>query len=190
MSTNTRSMMTVADLEVMPDDCNRYELMEGEIFVSLPPGLTHQRALGNLLYLLQNYLRKNPIGEVFTTPGVTFDQFNSVIPDITYSSNERMAEIAPGEHIAGAPNLMVEFVSPGSRNAKRDRVLKRRVYGKQCVQEYWIVDPLKRSVEVYRLSEESLELVVALTGNEELVSPLLPGLTIPLISIFGAQTKK
>jgi Uma2 family endonuclease len=187
MTTHTQHMMTVADLELMPDDLNRYELMEGEIFVSPPPSLTHQRALGNLLYILLNYLIKNPLGEVFTTPGVTFDQHNSVIPDITYSSNARMAEIAPGEHIAGAPELMVEFVSPGSRNAKRDRVLKRRVYGNQGVQEYWIVDPFKRSVEVYRLHEDSLELLVTLLDKDEINTPLLPGLDIPVVTIFGTQ---
>ena len=189
MSTHTQPVMTVADLELMPDDLNRYELMEGEIFVSPPPGLTHQRALGNLLYILLNYLNKNPLGEVFTTPGVTFDQHNSVIPDITYSSNARMADIAPGEHISGAPDLMIEFVSPGSRNAKRDRVLKRRVYGKQGVLEYWIIDPRKRSVELYRLHESSLELSFTLLDGDEIITPLLPGLAIPVSSIFGFSTK-
>ena len=179
-------MLTVADLDLMPDDLNRYELMEGEIFVSPPPGLTHQRVVGNLLSTLHNYLSGNPLGEVFTTPGVTFDQFNSVIPDITYSSNERMSEIAPGEHIAGAPELMVEIVSPGSRNSRRDRVLKRQVYGKQGVQEYWIVDPLKRSVEIFRLVDSMLEPFATLQIGDEFSSPLLPGLTIPLESIFGA----
>jgi len=190
MSTHSQSMMTVADLELMPDDLNRYELMEGEIVVSPPPGLTHQRALGNLLHVLLNYLDEHPIGEVFTTPGVTFDQFNSVIPDITYSSNARMAEIGRGEHIAGAPELMIEFVSPGNRNARRDRVLKRRVYGKQGVHEYWIVDPLKRTVEVYGLRENSLDLLVTLQSDDEISTPLLPGLAIPLVKIFGASAEK
>lgn len=181
--------MTVADLALMPDDLNRYELMEGVIVVSPPPGLTHQRALGNLLYIVMNYLIKNPVGEIFTTPGVTFDQHNSVIPDITYSSNERMADIAPGEHIAGAPELMIEFVSPGSTNSKRDRVLKRRVYGTHSVEEYWIVDPAKRTVEVYRLKKNSLELLITLSDNDEISTPLLPGLVIPIVTIFGKRAE-
>jgi Uma2 family endonuclease len=190
MSTHTQPLLTVADLELMPDDLNRYELMEGEIFVSPPPGLTHQRALGNLLTILNIYLARNRIGEVFTTPGVTLDQFNSVIPDITYLSHERMEKIASGEHITGAPELMIEFVSPGSKNARRDRVLKRQVYGRHGVQEYWIVDPRKRRIEVYQLREHALELLTTLFETDEITSPLLPGLNIPLIKIFSVMSEK
>jgi Uma2 family endonuclease len=178
-------MLTVADLELMPDDFNRYELMEGEIVVSPPSGLTHQRALGNLLTILNNFLAKNPIGEVFTAPGVTFDQHNSVIPDITYLSHARLAEIVARDHIEGAPELMIEFVSPGSKNARRDRVLKRNVYGKQGVQEYWIIDPAKRTVEIYRLRTNALEHVMSLSDEDKITTPLLPSLALPVGSIFG-----
>ena len=190
MSTHTQPVMTVADLELMPDDLNRYELMEGEIFVSPPPGLTHQDALGNLLCILHDFLIKNSFGKVFTTPGVTLDQFNSVIPDIIYLSHARLAEIALGEYITGAPELMIEVVSPGSKNARRDRVLKRQTYAKYGVQEYWIVDPLKRSVEIYRLRENSLELFVTLLDEDQITTSLLPGLAIPANTLFDTQDEE
>ena len=101
-----------------------------------------------------------------------------------------MEDIAPGEHISGAPELMIEFVSPGNRNARRDRVLKRRVYGNQGVQEYWIVDPPKRSVEVYRLRDNSLDLFASLSDEDDITTPLLPSLAIPLAAIFGRLIKK
>ena len=186
MSMHTQPLLTVADLELMPDDFNRYELMEGVIVVSPPPGLTHQRALGNLLTILNIFLSKHPIGEVFTTPGVTFNQHNSVIPDITYLSHARLAEVVSRDHIEGPPELMIVFVSPGSTNARRDRVLKRQVYGKQGIQEYWIVDPRKRTVEIYRLHKNSLELVISLSDEDRITTPLLPSLAIPVSSVFGS----
>lgn len=187
MSTHTQPMLTVADLELMPDDFNRYELMEGEIVVSRTPGLTHQDVLANLLNILMNYLAQHPEGKAYVNPGVIFDNFNSVIPDIAFVSRSRRKEIASGKHITGAPELVVEIVSPGAKNARRDRVMKRQVYGRHGVQEYWIVDPLKRSVEVYRTRENSLELLVTLLDEDEITSPLLPGLAIPTYRIFGPQ---
>ena len=186
MSTHIQPLLTSADLEIMPDDENRYELMEGELIVSRAPSLTHQRVLGNLLNVFKNYLAQNPAGEVFATPGVIFDELNSAIPDIAFVSRERGALIASGERITGAPELMVEIVSPGSENARRDRVVKRQVYGKHGVLEYWIVDPENRTVEVYRVRQRSLELCVTLLGQDELTSSLLPQLSFPVAKIFRA----
>ena len=186
MSTHIQPLLTIADLEIMPDDENRYELMEGELIVSRAPGLSHQRVLGNLLTLINNYLAQESLGEVFATPGVIFDELNSAIPDIAFVSRERGALIASGERITGAPELMVEIVSPGSENARRDRVVKRQVYGKHGVLEYWIVDPERRTVEVYRVHQKSLELFATLVGQDEITSPLLPHLSFPVSKIFSA----
>jgi Uma2 family endonuclease len=186
MSTHIQPLLTIADLEIMPDDENRYELMEGEVIVSRAPSLTHQRVLGNLFNVLKNYLAQTPSGEVFATPGVIFDEFNSAIPDIAFVSRERSALTASGERIMGAPELMVEIVSPGSENARRDRVVKRQVYGKHGVREYWIVDPERLTVEIYRVHQKSLELFATLVDQDELTSPLLPHLGFPVASIFRA----
>jgi Uma2 family endonuclease len=186
MSTHIQPLLTIADLEIMPDDENRYELMEGELIVSRAPSLTHQRVLGNLLNVLKNYLAQNPLGEVFATPGVIFDELNSAIPDLAFVSRERGALVASGERITGAPELMIEIVSPGSENARRDRVVKRQIYGKHGVREYWIVDPERRTVEVYRAHQKSLELFATLVDQDEITSPLLPQLGFTVASLFSA----
>jgi Uma2 family endonuclease len=190
MSVHAESMLTVTDLELMPDDLNRYELVEGEILVSRSPGLTHQEVLANLLNILMNYLAQHPEGKAYVNPGVIFDNFNSVIPDIAFVSSSRRKAIASGMHITGAPDLVVEIVSPGAENARRDRVVKRQVYGRYGVQEYWIVDPLKRSVDVYRMLESSLELFVTFSHDNEITSPLFPGLAIPAYRLFDIQDEE
>jgi Uma2 family endonuclease len=187
MSAHAESMLTVVDLELMPDDLNRYELVEGEILVSRSPGLTHQDVLANLLTILINHLQIHPEGKAYLNPGVILDNHNSVIPDLAFVSGSRLKEIASGKHITGAPDLVIEIVSPGNENARRDRVLKRKVYGAYGVQEYWIVDPLDKCVEIYRLRENTLELLITFSQDEEITSPLLPNLVIPAYRIFDSH---
>src|SRR5215210_727231 len=107
MSAKIEPLLTIADLDAMPDDDNRYELFEGELFVSRAPSLSHQRVLINLATLIKNYLEQNPIGEVLPTPGVIFDDLNGAIPDIVFISNQQVSNIGTGERIMGAPELMV-----------------------------------------------------------------------------------
>ena len=184
MSTRIEPLFTVADLEIMPEDDNRYELIEGELIVSRTPTLTHQGLIRDFTFILQTFLNQNLIGEIFSTPGVIFDEFNSVIPDLIFISYERKAEIASGGHVMGAPELMIEIVSPGKENSRRDRIVKRQTYAKFGVREYWVVDPQSRSIEVYRLQEQSLELVAKLTDGDHLISSVLPGFTCEVSSIF------
>lgn len=185
MSTRIHPLMTVEDLLALPDDDNRYELIEGELIASRNPALKHQRILINLATALKIYLDQNPIGEVFPNPGVIFDKHNSVIPDVVFLTREQLARVGSEPHVHEAPALAVEIVSPGRENARRDRVMKLQVYGKFGVGEYWIVDPEARSVEIYRLKEGALALVAALTGDDELTSPALPGFGCRLDRIFG-----
>jgi Uma2 family endonuclease len=74
MATKIEPLMTVADLEAMPEDGNRYEVIEGELFVSRAPGLTHQQVSTNILVYIRNFLDKNPIGKVFPTPGLILSE--------------------------------------------------------------------------------------------------------------------
>ena len=187
MSTQIHPVLTVDDLDALPDDDNRYELVEGELLVSRAPSLTHQRISGNIFACLWTYLSQNPIGEVITTPGVIFDEHNAVIPDLVYMSRETAAAVASGKHITGAPDLAVEVVSPGAEGARRDRSLKRQVYSKNGVKEYWIADPERRTVEVYRLQNQILEPAATLTIEDALTSPLLPGLRCSVRDIFPAE---
>ncbi|MDQ3755410.1 MAG: Uma2 family endonuclease [Acidobacteriota bacterium] len=187
MSAITEPILTVDDLDLMPDDGNRYELLEGEIYVSRAPSLTHQRILGNLLTLLKNYLDQHPHGEAFATPGVIFDPSNGVIPDIVFISNQLGDRLGASERITEAPELVIEIISPGKENARRDRVVKRRVYAKHGVKEYWIIDPEAETLEIYRAERHKLAHTVTLQDEDVIATPLLPGFTCAVSKIFGKR---
>src|SRR5437870_1781044 len=158
MATHIEPLLTIADLDSMPDDGNRYELIEGELFVSCSPSLPHQTVSGNFFRSVDGYLIQNPIGRIWTTPGVIFSEYSGVIPDLVYVSHERRAEIASGDRVMGSPDLVIEIVSPGAENERLDRLVKRQLYGKHGVKEYWIVDFQKRTIDVYVLQGQMLQL--------------------------------
>jgi Uma2 family endonuclease len=184
MATKIEPLMTVTDLEAMPEDGNRYEVIEGELFVSCAPGLTHQQISGNIHYLIRSYLEEKAIGLVITTPGLILTQLSGVIPDIVFFRHERSQDIISGERLTGAPDLVVEILSPGTENIRRDRIAKRQLYARHGVAEYWMVDPEKLAVEVYRLQNGSLELFATLSDEDELNSPFLPGFSCATAAIF------
>jgi Uma2 family endonuclease len=174
--------LTIADVESMPEDGNRYELIEGELFVSRAPSLSHQDIVLRLLFAIQKYLELHPIGRVWPGPGVIFSDFSGVIPDVVFISNERLTEIASGDRVAGAPDLIIEVLSPGAENAHRDRQAKRQLYRKYGVREYWLVDAQKRAIEVYR--SQRFRLAATRGVKDQLTSPILPGFECPVREIF------
>src|ERR671923_283430 len=99
MSTHIEPLLTNADLECLPDDGNRYELIEGELHVSTAPDLIHQRTCKRILIAFEKHLEQNPIGEIMFGVGVIFSDYDGVIPDLVYLSNDRRDEIATGERI-------------------------------------------------------------------------------------------
>ena len=177
-------LLTVADLDSMPDDGNRYEIIDGELFVSRSPSLEHQRVSGNIFLTFGFFLRDNPIGEIISTPGVIFSDHSAVIPDLVYVSQERRQEIAAGRHITGAPDLVIEIVSPGGENEHRDRFAKRQLYSKYGVKEYWLVLLDTRAVEIQVLEEGILKPQRKFEERDELFSALLPGFSCKVASIF------
>jgi len=185
MATHIEPLLTIADLDSMPDDGNRYELIEGELFVSCSPSLTHQSVAGNIFISVTTYLIENPIGKIWMTPGVIFSESSGVIPDLVYVSNERCAEIASGDRVRGAPDLAIEIVSPGVENERRDRLAKRQLYGKYGVKEYWIVDFQTRTIEVYVLQGQRLQHQSLLTAKDEITSSVLPGYSYRVETIFA-----
>src|SRR6267142_7102323 len=184
MTTKIEPRMTIADLEAMPDDGNRYEIIEGELFVSCSPGLTHQIVLGNIVFLIRTYLEQNPIGTVVFTPGLILSEYSGVIPDIVAFSHECASKIISGERLTGPPDLVVEILSPGSENTRRDRVAKLQLYARHGVPEYWILDPSKRVLEVYRAHDTSLQLTATLQNEDELTTAALPGFSCVVGEIF------
>lgn len=178
-------LVTIDDLHAMPEDGQQYEVIEGELFVSRAPGLSHQRISRNLMTVLDTYLIQNPIGEVIATPGVIFSKYSAVIPDILFMTHQRRNEIVSGEQVAGAPELMIEILSFSAvENVRRDRIVKRQLYAKYGVAEYWIVDSENRTLEIYRLQATVLELMATLTDQNVLTSPLFPGFECQVTSLF------
>ncbi|MGZ8842206.1 MAG: Uma2 family endonuclease [Pyrinomonadaceae bacterium] len=176
--------MTVDDLDAMPEDGNRYEVIEGELFVSRAPGLPHQIITGNILHQFMNYLDENPIGRIVSTPGLILSRHSGVIPDLVFYSHARGDEIIWNERLNAAPEIVIEILSAGRENISRDRVTKRRLYAKHGVSEYWIVDSENRSIEIYRVAGESLDLATLLRNDDQVTSPVLPGFSCPLAKIF------
>ena len=185
MSARIEPLMTVDDLEAMPEDGNRYEVIEGELFVSCAPGLTHQIVTSNIIRVFGKYLDEHPIGVIVPTPGLILDLYSGVIPDLVFFSHERGNEIIGNERLNAAPELVMEILSPGRQNLARDRVAKRQLYGKHGVREYWIIDTDNSAIEVYDLLDDLLELRVVLHADDEITSPLLPGFKCPVAGFFA-----
>jgi Uma2 family endonuclease len=183
MAAKLEPILTIADLDAMPEDGNRYELIEGELFVSRAPSLVHQEIITNLLFAFTGYLREKPIGSVWPGAGVIFSDFSGVIPDVVYVSRERRREIVRGGRISGAPDLIVEVLYPGPENERRDRQAKRQLYRKYGVKEYWVIDPDKLVIQVYRTSK--LRLVATLGVRDEITTHLMPGFRCSVAEIFG-----
>ena len=183
MSTRINPTLTVADLAALPDDSNRYELIEGDLLVSRAPHLVHQVVLSNLLFVLREYLQSNPIGRIIPEIGVFLSEEDAVIPDLSFVTADRFYRIIDGGKLVEAPDLVIEILSSGAENERRDRVVKRHLYGKHGVKEYWIVNWESGTVEQYELKESGLELRASLEEGE-LTSPLLPGFKVSVARLF------
>jgi len=181
-----KHILTVDDWEAMPHgDGKRYEIIEGELFVSRSPGLTHQVVLANVITLFVLFLEKNPIGAFLPEVGVILSKFSAVIPDLVILLKEQHDTIITNDRLTGPPALVIEIVSPGAANSRRDRVDKLRLYSKHVVSEYWIVDPRKLTVDQYVSHGSSLKLSQTLQREEErLSSVVIPGFSCLLSQIF------
>ena len=186
MASRIEPLLTVADLDAFPeDDGNRYELIEGELFVSRAPGIPHQRVLLNLEIALSDYLKAHPVGILVPGAGAIFSDYDAVIPDLAFVRNERWDQVVTGEKFTGALDLVIEILSPGTQNRQRDLSAKRQLYGKYGVQEYWIVDSENQEVLVLHLQGQTLEDIATLKSDDELTSPLLAGLRLKVSTIFN-----
>ncbi|MBD2198857.1 MULTISPECIES: Uma2 family endonuclease [Calothrix] len=168
---------TTADLELFAGDRkNRYEIIDGELFVTRSPHWEHQAVCINIGTVLKIWSDETGLGQPAIAPGIIFSDADNVIPDVVWASNERLESLLDeAGHLTGAPELVVEVLSPGEKNEKRDRESKLKLYSVQGVQEYWICDRIQKKVEVYRREQAILKLAYTLFSEDELTSPLLPG---------------
>lgn len=185
MTTTVR--WTTADLEAFPDTWNgtRYEIIDGELYVSAQPSLEHQFAGTVLTASLFNWSQRTGHGLPFWAPGLIFADDDNVVPDLIWLSHRRLrtARGADGK-LHEAPELAVEILSPGTSNERRDREIKLKLYGRRGVDEYWLVDPIRRSVERFRREGSALRHVATLRDTDTLESPLLPGFSVAVGSLF------
>jgi len=177
--------LTYDDFVLFPDDGQRHELIDGEHHVTPSPNMGHQRVLGTLHGLIWSYLQTHPIGEVFLAPfDVVLSMLDVVEPDLLYLSHDRAAKALTPDNVKGAPELVVEVASKGTR--RRDETIKRRLYERAGVSEYWLVDPTMDAIRVYRREGTRFgrPLELSREAGDVLTTPLLPGLALLLTRIF------
>ena len=185
MSAASALRLTNADLEAMPEDGNRYEVIDGGLFVSGPPSFSHQTILVNIGVAFTDYLRAHPIGRIAPGVGLIFDDYNGVIPDLVFATHERMRKTLMSGRFYAAPEIVIEILSPGASNARRDRHVKLSLYAARGVGEYWIVDPENRGVEIHRRDEAGdLVFIQSVRQSDELTCALLSGFGIRVDTLF------
>jgi Uma2 family endonuclease len=177
--------LTYDDLRRLPDDGRRHELIDGAEFVTPSPTVRHQRISGRLYLALANWLASHPVGEVYYAPvDVVLSPHDVVVPDLLYLSHARAADVLTDPAVCGMPELLVEILSPGTRH--RDRTLKQALYDRAGVTEYWLVDPARDAVRILRRVDDALTVAADLESPRDvLTTPLLPGLEVPLSTVFG-----
>jgi Uma2 family endonuclease len=184
MSINIR--FTTADVEALPDhlDDTRYELIDGELLMARQPHWEHQAVSLALAAALRDWSRRTGLGWANIAPGVVFSSEDDVAPDVVWISRERQTQALRDGKLYAAPELVVEVLSPGATNERRDRDLKLKLYAREGVDEYWLVDWRAQTIAVYRRTEAGFGLVATLTDADDLTSPLLPGFRLPVRELW------
>ena len=184
-SSHFDARLTYEELARMPDDGLRHEIIDGVHFVTPSPSRRHQILLRRLLLAIGGYLEMNPdVGEVYTAPFDTvFTPWDVVEPDLLVVTAEQL-NILTDANVQGAPALVVEILSPGTK--QRDLGVKKDLFGRGGVREYWIIDPDTNTVSIYRRADgDSFPVVQSLPDDAAaLETPLLPGFSLPLEKLF------
>jgi Uma2 family endonuclease len=178
---------TISDLEQLPSgDGNRYEIVDGELYVSKQPHYYHQQVCFRMAMLLGAWSTQAALGEVNFAPGVIFSVEDAVAPDLIWISNTRLASALNRDgKLHEAPELVVEVLSAGKENERRDRDIKLKLYSRRGVLEYWLIDWRARCIEVYRSDGAQLIPAGTLYGGEVLETSLLPGFSCQVESLFA-----
>ncbi|MDZ7262340.1 MAG: Uma2 family endonuclease [candidate division KSB1 bacterium] len=174
---------TYQDYCALPDDRMRYEIINGELFMTPAPTTTHQRISRNLEAILWDFIEENNLGEIFYAPyDVVFSNEDVMQPDLVFVSKENSGIITE-DNIQGAPDLIVEITSPTTE--RMDRLEKKVTYERFGVKEYWIVDSKKNLIEVWTLLGVKFKKYGVFSQHDILTSPLLKGLAIELNRVFA-----
>jgi Uma2 family endonuclease len=186
MAPQTSTRITYEDYLALPDDGRHYELIEGELVLNPTPITRHQWIAGNIYYAIRNYFEDHHIGKTFMAPlDVVLADDVVLQPDVMVILRERFSIIGE-KNIQGAPNIVVEVLSDGTR--KWDETVKRKLYERYGVDEYWIVDPVIEVVKIYRRSGVSFVRAAEISTESggDITSPLLPEFALDVKLVFEA----
>lgn len=178
---------TTRDLEVLPqNEWTTYEIIDGELFVTSSPHRRHQRTIGKLYRALDEWSDQSGLGEPIIDAGLILSEADNVIADLVWASKETVAayEDETG-HLTCVPELVIEVLSFGKDDVRRDREAKLKLYSIQGAQEYWIADRRSKQLEIYRRNNAQLTLNETLGISDTLTSPLLPAFACPVEQLFS-----
>ena len=179
---NPAIKFTYEDYRHTPDD-KRYELLDGDLIMAPAPNLGHQDVAAKLGWRVMRFVEQRNLGKAFPAPcDVVLSNTDVVQPDLLFVSRERAHILLGGDNVQGAPDLVVEILSPST--ASRDKTLKRSLYARHGVLEYWLVDPNVQTVDVMVLGDGGLKTVAVYGKDQTLTSPMLEGLAVDLDEIF------
>ncbi|MCC7123482.1 MAG: Uma2 family endonuclease [Acidobacteria bacterium] len=178
--------LTYDDFMLFPDDGQRHELIDGEHYVTPSPIVWHQELSMRLTRAFLRYQDAHPGGRLFYAPlDCIFTQFDVVEPDLLFITEDQL-DILGDKYVEGAPALVVEILSPGTKRV--DERIKRDLYDRVGVREYWIVDGSSRALVVYRRTSDGTFLQTARLEAEKddtLATPLLPEFTLSMAELFA-----
>ncbi|MCC5662528.1 Uma2 family endonuclease [Nostoc sp. CHAB 5784] len=177
---------TIHDVELFAEnEGTRYEIVDGELFITRAPHFKHQQTCGRIFQQLNIWSDSTGLGEAVINPGVLFSESDNVIPDVVWATKETLAVMLDEEgHLTGAPDLIVEVLSASKSDERRDKEAKLKLYSSRGVKEYWIADWRSRKLEVYRREQNQLKLVETLFSSDNIISPLLPGFSCTVDQFF------
>lgn len=181
MSVAPPRAFTFEDYLLLPED-RRYEIIAGDLFMTPSPRPYHQIVSSNLQFRLEVFVRERKLGTVVPAPcDVVLSETDIVQPDLLFVQSSR-ASIIGEKYISAAPDLVIEILSAGT--AQRDQTIKAKLYQRSGVKELWIASPEARTIEVLVLTEVGFRREAIYGFGDRLLSPLLPGLEIPLAEVF------
>lgn len=174
-------------LKKMPRDENlRYELIGGEIIISTSLRYIHQLVSARIMMTFFDCLKVNSLGLVLGTVGLIFSDFDGVIPDLIYISHEKIEELLDEESgkFYGSPEIVIEILSPGRANARRDLQVKREIYEIYEVPEYWVVDPFEKVIIVFQHKKGNLRQTKTYKEKDTLKTKFLPEFKLDIKKLF------
>jgi Uma2 family endonuclease len=185
MSRTNAPPITRYDYQEMREGPPYYQVIEGDLVMSPSPNTFHQELAGNIYSSIRRYLDQHSLGTVFVAPlDIFLGDVDVYQPDVMFVSNERRS-IITDHGLEGAPNLVVEILSPAA--ARVDKGAKRKVYARSGVQELWLLDPEAKTVAVYRLDQDAESPAETHGANAVFESHLFPGLKLEAAYIFKSS---